>query len=544
MILEALIGVTALKTVYDTLNEDSKARKEEIKNIKNKWEVLLDGLGSASIGNKINQRYSLDKIFIKHYGFDSIVSLPYGTEPSKVREFIPKIQVVYGAEVIAEPTNDNKTVYMRVHYHQNDISEKDSIKFKWYKIFHKGDRFRNTFAQTFTIIKMMDILNPYNKKEIVGYLITVRIPYGLSYDSLKNSEGEITKSIGKCIVRWNSNNNEAEVEVILRPISDNMKFKPVKPKTPYEFMLAMSYSYKVISADLSKMPHLLYTGKTQTGKTVCVLTGITNLAYYYNEDDFILFESMISAKQDLRIFADLRQCMYYAGNLDKSLRLFKYIKNEMFQRNRTFATSKRFCGSMYSWNEMHPDKKMPLILLAIDEMTLYSPRKSDNERVAGMKQECVDILRQLLIEGASAGINVLFSLQRPDKESLDTTIKGQLGNIIGFYQPNSASSLVAMDDYSCTKLAKKREAIVKYSDGEELVKTLWLSHDDIRELLKDKIVGTDHHLVLTKNGEIKVEDPEEEKQVKVSDNKGNVKKIRYFTNISSKKEGGSVDKTN
>lgn len=556
MILEAtLIGALGVMG-YSKLTETSRAKKEFERAILRKWLIFTTNVGS-SIENKSLQTYDMLNIIEKMYGFDSIISIPPSIGYNKFREFLPKIENIYGADIIAELSDNNKSIYLRCHLKDYDIPEKDKIRFDWYKIFHTGNKVRNSFGNTFKIKKMKEITNP-NNGEIVGYTLEVSIPTELSYSDLKSYEEDITTNIGKCLIKWNKSINSAEVEIMVKQLDDNEKFIPIKPKTPYELYLAMSYSFKAIFSDLSKNPHMLYTGKSQSGKTVTVMTGITNLAYFYDEDDFLLFESMISSKQDLRIFKNLRQCMYYANNIDTSLRLFKYIKSEMDRRNRLFETSKKFIGNMYEWNKKHLKKKLPIILLAIDEMTLYAPIKSDDRDMKAKKQKCLDMLTQLIIEGASAGINILFSLQRPDKDSLNPQIKAQVGTRIGFYQPNTASSLVAMDDDSCSRLELKREAIIKYDKGTELVRTLFLTPNMIEDILKDKMIGTKHHLKLDVNGKVIIENKKEDKPSDIetkksqSDNDNNKdtktekpKQPRFVTMKQKKEEsknGSKVDK--
>ena len=105
-----------------------------------------------------------------------------------------------------------------------------------------------------------------------------------------------------------------------------------------------------------------------------------------------------------------------------------------------------------------------------------------------------------MIEGASAGVNVLFCLQRPDKESFKPQLKAQIGNKIGFFQPNTASSLTVFDDHSCAHIKQKREAIVDYSKGRDLMKTLYLDFDMIEDILQDRFVEEKEYLDLDIHG--------------------------------------------
>jgi S-DNA-T family DNA segregation ATPase FtsK/SpoIIIE len=489
-------------------------KQYEIKRgIKNKWKILMERVNNVDITkeptkngssdfNKKAHYYVIEKIIIKHYGFDAIVVPPYGKSLNDFRKLLPAISIIYRGEVIAEYSSTKSSFYMRVHLDKVDIGEKDSLKFKWYKIL-QDEKYRNFNGETYKIKSVSNIINKNSEdKETIGYKLEINIPEGLDFKTIKGLEETISHQTGRCLIKLNKIKQLVETDVILKLMPDNEKFKPIKLNNPWEFFLAVNYSFEPIISDLSKNPHLLYTGKTQTGKTVAVVTGLTNLCYQFTRKDIRIFCSMISAKKDLRIFKNVEQCDYYADNIEDTLKLLKFLHNEMKRRNNIFESSEKFCGSVYEWNRFYPNKKMPIMLASFDEMTLYMPLSSDEKNLKKNKQKCIDLFKTLITESASSGINILFCLQRPDKDSFNPTIKAQIGTVIGFYQPNTASSLVAMDDESLCNLQQKREAIVRYDKGYELVKTLYLTNEMVEEILKDKINKNHVRLNLDSNGKI------------------------------------------
>ncbi|NRU52524.1 FtsK/SpoIIIE domain-containing protein [Clostridium beijerinckii] len=532
-------------------------KEYEIKKcIKNKWKILMERVNNVDVTkdpsktgssdfNKKAHYFVIEKIIIKHYGFDAIVVPPYGKSLNDFRKLLPAIAIIYRAEVIAEYASTKSSFYMRVHLDKIDISDKDNLKFKWYKIL-QDEKYRNFNGETYKIKNIKDIINKNsNEKETIGYKLDVSIPEGLDFKTIKGLEETISHQTGRCLIKLDKVKQLVETDIIFKLMPDNEKFRPIKLKNPWEFFLAVNYSFEPIISDLSKNPHLLYTGKTQTGKTVAVVTGLTNLCYQFSRKDIRIFCSMISAKKDLRIFKNVEQCDYYAENIDDTLRLLKYLHNEMKRRNKIFESSDKFCGSVYEWNRFYPNKKMPILLASFDEMTLYMPLASDEKNLKKNKQKCIDLFKTLITESASSGINILFCLQRPDKDSFNPTIKAQIGTVIGFYQPNTASSLVAMDDESLCNLQQKREAIVRYDKGYELVKTLYLTNEMVEEILKDKIDKNHKRLHLDSNGHItkeisNVEEIKEESQEITENtikNEENVSKTIDFTKkIEVKKE--------
>lgn len=503
-----IIMTSLIKSISSSIN---KAKADS--RIRNNWDIFVDSIDKQA-ENKIEQKIEVIDIFIKHYGFDMLINLPYGYAFTKFRELLPRLELIYKGDIIAELSENKSCVYLRCHLKGLDIKDVDLIKFKWYKHFFSGQKFRNYYGETFKLTNHKRIYNVNQKddkdkdKGVVGYEFTVNIPSGLKYSDLKSEEETLSFNIYKCLITKDKK-RRINIKFITVPLSDNERFKPVKLKSPYDMYVGMGYDYKPIISNLQYSPHMLVTGKSQTGKTKSIVTSLTNLCYQFNDDKLQLFCSMISSKQDLRIFKGVSNLKYYANTIDKTIRLLKFLHNEMNRRNALFETAEKFCGSMYEWNEMYPNKRLPLLLASFDEMTLYMPKESEKKskepeirKLYLQKLECIDLFTTLIVESASSGINIIFLLQRPDKESLPPFIKSQIGLKVGFYQPNSASSLVAMDSDSCSDLEMKREAIVNYEEGEVLMKTLYITNDDVQRLLAFKTTKNPKYYNFDKNGKI------------------------------------------
>ena len=139
MILETLAVLGGGYTIYNAITLDKRKERMFKKEIKFKWDKLMKSLGNK-VNNKLEQNYEIEEIFIKEYGFDCIVWLPYGLSCNDFRHLIPLLQQCYNGEVIAEPSNNKDYVYVRAHINGYPINEKDHIKFVWYKFFNNRYR--------------------------------------------------------------------------------------------------------------------------------------------------------------------------------------------------------------------------------------------------------------------------------------------------------------------------------------------------------------------------------------------------------------------
>ena len=121
---------------------------------------------------------------------------------------------------------------------------------------------------------------------------------------------------------------------------------------------------------------------------------------------------------------------------------------------------------------------------------------SDNE--TKLKEKCSALMWKLAREGRSAGIYSILSSQRGDLKNLDSNIKGNLGNTLSFYFPNTASALTIIGSGELAseviRLAKSREFIC-VADEIYRGKTLNLTVSEMEEYLKPHIVKDGSNLL-------------------------------------------------
>lgn len=553
MLLELWCGGMLLTGIM-ALTEDHRHEGKIKKEIENKWNYLmLSHQNSAQ--NKINQHYELVKIIIKEYGFNAIVTMPVGTSMSDIRKLLPSIEMAYGGDAILEMSNDKTSAYLRVAINGLSISDKDKIKFKWYKTFFKGEKCRNNYGETYKIEKVEDIVNPNKDKDdedrIVGHKLIVSIPEGLNYDNLSSFEEAIGNTIGRCFMKWNKKIRRAEVEIITNPLKNSERFVPIACD-PWELYISMRYSYKPIMLDYKRFPNGIVGGMTGSGKTVSLIMAFLNLCYFHNRDKIRLVIGLISDKQDFRIFKDINQCDYYARNLKDSLKAIKYLTKEASRRNKLFESCRKLTTNIYEYNKLNKKNQLPLVYFMTDEIANYMELSSDFEAIKKDKNEFMDLFWKLAREGRSAGIYITVATQRGDTKNLDSNIKANLTNKISYKQSNTASALTIFGNGD--NVAKRvtsldmseRESLIEYFEGITIGKTLYLDTDMMEELLKDKIVQNKKHLILDDNGNILKEEPKTEKTIEESkfenikpidkQTKKTNKKPRYIKNKEKKNE--------
>lgn len=452
----------------------------------------MDSIGNNA-ENKIEQAFEILDIFPKHYGFDMILSIPYGKKFNDILSLIPTIEGTYKANVMANFTPDKTSAYVRVHLLDKDISEKDKLRFNWFKTFYNIEGCVTKLGETLNIDSINEIHSP--NKKVVGFRINAKIPVGLSYDKIKSAYETITRTLGKCYLDFNFKNMQLEASIIHSPLDDNEKFTPIEVK-PWEIYVAMGHDWNPIILDYSLSANVLIGGMQGTGKTVSLIMGFINLCSQC--DDFDLMVCNTGEKQDMRVFKDVKQCRYYANSENEVLSLLRYLVNEMDRRNKLFTKQEHFCFNIYEYNKQvkNEEDKLKVIHLIADEITDLM----ENDEIQ-------KLLWSLVRKGRSSGIYVSVATQRGSKENLNSEFKGQLGNKICFSQPNTASALTIMSGEDVAKkvmlLEKRRECLVDYTEGIKVAKTLYLDIPMMEELLKLVIIEDDNKLNLDINGNIK-----------------------------------------
>lgn len=473
--LESLLGLGGCYVAYRINNKDNITERKERKIIQNKWMKLMDAIG-VKAENKIKQEYKILNIIPKSYGFDTIVSLPIGIDCNEFRKLIPSIQQVYMAEVIAESSKEKKnTVYMRVHEVTKPISEKDNIRFSWYKYFHNGNKFRNSFGETYTIESISSIKDL--SKDDIGYKLSISIPSQLNYSDLDNASDDLSKVLSKCFITYNNESKKVDCSVITKPIDNNYKFIPIKKLKAWQLYIGMGYDYKPIILDYKVVPNCLIGGVVGSGKTVSLIMAFVNLCV--TRDDFDLYVGMMSEKEDLRIFKNVKQCKSYCNSPTETIQLLESLNKEMKRRNQLFAKCKEYCSNIYKYNSIvEPKKRLKIIHFISDEIADFMEYSESQE-----------LLWNLIRKSRSAGIYITLATQRATIENMSPEIKAQLGNKICFNQSNTASASTILSAEGLAKravsLEKSREFIADYTGGVTIGKTLFLSESMMVDLLKD-----------------------------------------------------------
>ena len=499
IILGTITGITGGYLLYRDFNKNNIKVKKERREFQRVFKQVIEG-SYAKSENKINQEFEVLKYIPMHYGFDSVISKPFGLSLEEFHKHVPLLESALGAEIIAELSTSKKCIYGRIHFNDRDIAEKYAIRMQWYKIMmsDKGS-FRNNLYETFYI---KDV-----EETKFGYILTANIPIGIDINSLYEKESLIKTAFGSNLfITHNRESRTVSLKIIKKEIPDDMKFAPIKLKSSSELYIGKSFDYNDVIIDMKVFPNILISGINNSGKSFTMITALLNLLNY-GSSDFKICLGQLSPKKDLKLFKNIKNCLYFATEDDDMLKMLKYLYGEMERRNALFSSdTDNYINTCDEWNKIHPDKKLPRIIVFIDEMLYICAMEGEDKEVAKYKKQCISMLVKLVCSSRSTNLNFIMGIQRPDRISLDPRIKSQCNARICFKQPNTACSLIVCDTTDAVNLKPQRECIVDLGNDRPLAKTLFISEDYMKKMVS-KFENKNHkHLQLDKKGNIIQED--------------------------------------
>lgn len=455
---------------------------DEIK-IKNKWKELMhsdDTISKGAKGAVVKPTFDILRVIEKEYGYDLIVSLPLNKSYDELEKIKDRIECAFECDILMQLSKEKNSAYIRL---LKDLSKSDNLAFelKWQKIMLKAG-IKNHDNETFIINKIIS-KDKDGKDLAYGKDLIIELTEGLSYKKLEETI-PIIESNFNCVteIDWQRFKGCAYLKMADEDFNEKEPFKPIETKS-HELYFGQTFFREYITADMKSMPHVLIEGATGSGKSRCFFIALTNLIH--NHDDIDLYLAQTSDKQDLKKFANVRQCCYYAKDLQHTDQLIKHLLSIQKERNQLLA--KLGLDNIGDYNKKFPSKKMNYIYFCIDEFKSLNPpvEKGVDPQGYTIKNRIMFNFSNLIQESRSAGIFMILCIQRPDKASIPPVIKQYLNILVAFRANNKSTSKVMVDDERAWNLPN-REAIFMGST-DKTMKTMFIDNNVIKKYIKDKI---------------------------------------------------------
>ena len=243
--------------------------------------------------------------------------------------------------------------------------------------------------------------------------------------------------------------NTNSILVRLKQILRSELFK--KQNSKLNLALGLDVSGNPITADLSRMPHLLVAGTTGSGKSVCITSIIACLAMNNSPGDLriaILDPKMV----ELIRFNGLPHLMgKVETQIDRMLAVLAWAIHEM--ENRYKKLEQVNARDLDAYNQKmgrRGEDRLPKVVIVIDELA---------DLMLTETEKTESYLVRLAQMARAVGIHLVVATQRPSTDIVTGLIKANFPARISFMMASSVDSRVILDANGAESLMGKGDML-------------------------------------------------------------------------------------
>lgn len=237
--------------------------------------------------------------------------------------------------------------------------------------------------------------------------------------------------------------------VRLRSLLESSEFKAIH--SPLALALGKNVSGEPVVGDLSKMPHLLIAGTTNSGKSICLAALICCLVMNNTPHDLKLV--MLDPKMvELVRFNGIPHLIgTVETEIERMLAVLRWALAEMDNRYRLMAEAK--VRNLEGYNRKMLQKKqdtLPRIVIFIDELAdlmMSAPDQTEHSLI------------RLAQMARATGIHMIVATQRPSTDIVTGLIKANFPARIAFAVASGVDSRVILDANGAEDLLGKGDML-------------------------------------------------------------------------------------
>lgn len=232
--------------------------------------------------------------------------------------------------------------------------------------------------------------------------------------------------------------NQTKAIVGLREILSSEQFKT--KKNNLTLAIGKDVSGKSWTYDLSKMPHMLVAGATNSGKSVCLNALIVSLLYQNNPDD-LKFIMVDPKRVELPMYNGIPHLLTpVITDVPKTINALKWCLNEMDRRFEILSQKRK--KDIQSFNASSKEK-LPYLVFIIDELA---------DLMVAASRDIEGSVIRLAQMARAVGIHLILATQRPSVDVITGLIKANMPARIAFSVASGVDSKTILDSLGAEKL--------------------------------------------------------------------------------------------
>ncbi|KIS02776.1 FtsK/SpoIIIE family DNA translocase [Paucilactobacillus wasatchensis] len=280
-----------------------------------------------------------------------------------------------------------------------------------------------------------------------------------------------------------------------------------------EVPLGRAVTGQVMTADLTKMPHLLIAGATGSGKSVAINVIITSILLKAKPHQ-VKFLMIDPKKVELSVYNGIPHLLSpVVSEPKRAAKALGKVVSEMERRYELFAGFgvRNIAGynkMVRESNEQDQDNKpyLPLISVIVDELA---------DLMMTVSNDVEDAIVRIAQMGRAAGIHMILATQRPSVDVITGLIKANVPSRIAFAVSSGIDSRTILDSNGAEKLLGRGDMLFMPIDQNKPVRIqgAFISDHDVEAVVdfikKEQPAQYDDSMVV-KDDEIKADEANED----------------------------------
>ncbi|PYG86564.1 FtsK/SpoIIIE family protein [Ruminiclostridium sufflavum DSM 19573] len=268
--------------------------------------------------------------------------------------------------------------------------------------------------------------------------------------------------------------NREKTNVSFREIIED--FSEIKTENPLHIPLGKTAIGNLQTLAINELPHLLISGSTGSGKSVCINEIIISILYNASPEEvkFIFVDPKVVEMSCYNgiphLFAPV------ITEPAKAAAMLEWVVQQMEERYKRLAAEG--VRNIQSYNEKLKNKeKMPSIIIVIDELAdLMLVAKKGKNKNENSVEESIQRLGQ---KARAAGIHLIVGTQRPSADVITGTIKTNIPARIAFQVADGINSRIIIDCNGAEKLLGRGDGLLLTPGSLARFQSAFISDEEI-----------------------------------------------------------------
>ena len=225
----------------------------------------------------------------------------------------------------------------------------------------------------------------------------------------------------------------------------------------------------------SESPHALVGGMTKSGKSVLLSEMIIDLINTNSLEDIELI--LIDPKKvEFILFEDSPYVKEVITEKDRAIKVLNSLVDEMEKRYDIMKNYKvKDINRLYE----KTGKKLKRIVVVFDEIADWMSDKN-------FKEEVEKVLERLSQKARAAGIHLIISTQRPDKDVVSPRLRANLGAKFALKVDRDSNSIIILGEKGAENLLGYGHILAKFGGEKYYIQGCFLSEEEIEEYVKER----------------------------------------------------------